>query len=51
MGRVPGSHQRRPADLIARTILQPQELPIGILTALVGTPFLLHLIRRFQPAT
>lgn len=39
------------ADLIARTILQPQELPIGILTALVGTPFLLHLIRRFQPAT
>lgn len=39
------------ADLIARTILQPQELPIGILTALVGTPVLLYLVRRFQPAT
>lgn len=34
------------ADLVARLILQPQELPIGIITALIGTPFLIVLIRR-----
>ncbi|MCP3425360.1 iron ABC transporter permease [Rothia sp. AR01] len=34
------------ADLVARTVLQPQELPIGILTALLGAPFLLVLVRR-----
>jgi len=33
------------ADLLARTVLQPRELPIGIITALVGAPFLLYLIR------
>jgi iron complex transport system permease protein len=34
------------ADALARTIMQPRELPIGILTALVGAPFLLILVRR-----
>jgi iron complex transport system permease protein len=34
------------ADALARTLLQPRELPIGILTALVGAPFLLILVRR-----
>ena len=34
------------ADLLARTLLQPQELPIGIVTAFVGAPFLVHLARR-----
>lgn len=34
------------ADLVARIVLQPQELPIGIITALIGTPFLIVLIRR-----
>ncbi|WP_432510925.1 FecCD family ABC transporter permease [Kineococcus sp. SYSU DK001] len=33
------------ADLLARTLMAPQELPLGIVTALVGAPFLLHLIR------
>ncbi|WP_432524084.1 FecCD family ABC transporter permease [Kineococcus sp. SYSU DK006] len=33
------------SDLVARVLLQPQELPIGIVTALVGAPFLLHLVR------
>lgn len=33
------------ADVLARLIRQPQELPIGIVTALVGAPFLLHLVR------
>ncbi|GAB6903021.1 FecCD family ABC transporter permease [Kineosporia succinea] len=36
------------ADAIARTLLQPQELPIGIITSLVGAPFLLVLIRRLH---
>lgn len=36
------------ADLAARTVLQPQELPIGIVTALLGAPFLLLLIRRMR---
>ena len=36
------------ADLAARTVLQPQELPIGIITAMLGAPFLLLLIRRMR---
>jgi iron complex transport system permease protein len=39
------------ADVAARTVLAPRELPIGILTALVGAPFLLVLIRRFHART
>ncbi|MBC2682335.1 iron chelate uptake ABC transporter family permease subunit [Corynebacterium sp. 4HC-13] len=39
------------ADIGARTILSPQELPIGIITALVGTPLLLVLIRRHPAPT
>lgn len=38
------------ADVVARTILQPRELPIGIITALIGAPFLLALIRRMYAA-
>ncbi|MHA2787585.1 FecCD family ABC transporter permease [Corynebacterium sp. S7] len=34
------------ADIAARTLLAPQEIPIGILTSLVGAPFLLLLVRR-----
>lgn len=34
------------ADALARTVMQPRELPIGILTAVVGAPFLLILVRR-----
>lgn len=34
------------ADAFARTIMQPRELPIGIVTAIVGAPFLLMLVRR-----
>ena len=32
------------ADLVARTIIVPQELPIGLMTALLGAPFFLFLI-------
>lgn len=34
------------SDLIARTIVTPAELPIGILTALIGAPFLGFLVWR-----
>lgn len=36
------------ADVLARVLLQPQEIPIGIVTALLGAPFLIVLIRRFS---
>lgn len=39
------------ADLLARTVMQPQELPLGIVTALVGAPFLLVLVRRLHAAS
>jgi iron complex transport system permease protein len=34
------------ADLLARTLLRPQELPVGIVTALAGAPFFLWVLRR-----
>jgi iron complex transport system permease protein len=34
------------ADLLARTLLAPQVLPVGIVTALAGAPFFLWLLRR-----
>jgi len=33
------------ADTAARTVLAPVELPVGILTALLGAPFFLYLLR------
>ncbi|MBD2108113.1 iron ABC transporter permease [Nodosilinea sp. FACHB-13] len=33
------------ADLAARLIIHPQELPVGIMTALVGAPFFIYLAR------
>lgn len=34
------------ADLVARTVVVPSELPIGIVTALAGSPFFLYLLLR-----
>ncbi len=34
------------ADVLARVILAPQELPLGIVTALAGAPFFLWVLRR-----
>jgi iron complex transport system permease protein len=34
------------ADLIARTMLAPTEIPIGVITAICGAPFFLYLLRR-----
>jgi len=33
-------------DLLARILLAPQELPVGIMTALAGAPFFLWVLRR-----
>jgi iron complex transport system permease protein len=34
------------ADVIARSVMSPQEIPVGIVTALVGAPFFLWVLRR-----
>ena len=34
------------ADLLARTLLFPTELPIGVITAAVGAPFFIYLLNR-----
>ncbi|MFP4182550.1 MAG: iron chelate uptake ABC transporter family permease subunit, partial [Thiohalospira sp.] len=34
------------ADTLARTIIAPQQLPVGVLTALVGVPLFLYLLVR-----
>ncbi|MFT5044266.1 MAG: iron complex transport system permease protein [Porticoccaceae bacterium] len=36
------------ADLFARTIVAPSELPIGIVTALVGGPFFIWLLMKYR---
>lgn len=34
------------ADTLARTVAAPQQLPVGVLTALLGVPLFLYLLRR-----
>jgi iron complex transport system permease protein len=34
------------ADSLARTVLAPTEIPVGIFTALIGAPFFIFLLRR-----
>ena len=36
------------ADLIARTIARPVELQVGIVTAFIGAPYFIYLLRRSQ---
>jgi iron complex transport system permease protein len=38
------------ADIVARMILAPRELPVGIVTAVIGAPFFLYLLRRAKHA-
>jgi iron complex transport system permease protein len=38
------------ADVVARTILAPTEIPIGVITAMCGVPFFLYLLRRRKKA-
>ncbi|MBN1304356.1 MAG: iron ABC transporter permease [Anaerolineales bacterium] len=39
------------ADLLARVVLAPQVLPVGIVTALAGAPFFLWVLRRSRNET
>ncbi len=34
------------ADLLARTVMAPTEIPVGVITAIIGAPFFLYLLRR-----
>jgi len=34
------------ADLISRSVLPPMELPAGVVTAIIGSPYFLYLLRR-----
>jgi iron complex transport system permease protein len=33
-------------DLMARTLVAPSEIPIGVITAMAGAPFFLYILRR-----
>nr|WP_221247116.1 iron ABC transporter permease [Gordonia humi] len=39
------------ADVVARTVMAPAELPIGVVTAAIGAPFFLVVLRRSRGAT
>ncbi|TDO86432.1 iron complex transport system permease protein [Halanaerobium saccharolyticum] len=34
------------ADIIARIVIMPQEVPIGVMTAFMGAPFFVYIVRR-----
>lgn len=34
------------ADVVARFVIMPQEMPVGVMTALLGTPFFIFIARR-----
>ncbi|MCC6948989.1 MAG: iron ABC transporter permease [Bradyrhizobiaceae bacterium] len=34
------------SDIVARTIVSPAELPLGVVTAILGTPYFLYLVQR-----
>jgi iron complex transport system permease protein len=36
------------SDVLARLLMRPRELPLGVVTALAGGPFLLHHVRRLH---
>ncbi|TDA68329.1 MAG: hypothetical protein D9V47_08770 [Clostridia bacterium] len=35
------------ADTVTRTIIAPTELPVGIITTMLGGPFFIYLLRRW----
>ncbi len=46
MSAVAGAVMLISADLVARTVVSPGELPVGVITAFLGAPFFLYLLRR-----
>jgi iron complex transport system permease protein len=47
---VAGAAYLAAADVAARVVMAPTELPVGLVTALVGGPFFLYLLRRRRTA-
>jgi iron complex transport system permease protein len=39
------------ADTLARTLVAPREIPVGIVTAALGAPFFLYLLKRHRKQT
>jgi hypothetical protein len=44
LAALPGALLLAGADLAARTLLAPREIPAGVLTALTGAPYMLALL-------
>ncbi|MEN3001389.1 MAG: iron ABC transporter permease [Armatimonadota bacterium] len=38
------------SDTLARTLIRPTELPVGVITALVGTPLFIWVLRQYRAA-
>jgi iron complex transport system permease protein len=38
------------ADLLGRTVIAPAQLGAGLMTAVIGTPYFLHLLVRMRSA-
>jgi iron complex transport system permease protein len=36
------------SDMVARTIIAPSQLPVGVITALIGVPSFLWILSRFK---
>ncbi|MGW3469393.1 iron chelate uptake ABC transporter family permease subunit [Saccharopolyspora sp. NPDC000995] len=34
------------ADIVSRVIVQPEEVQVGVVTAVIGAPVFIHLVRR-----
>jgi len=50
MSAITGAIYMIAADGLARTILAPTEVPVGVITAICGVPFFLYLLRRKKQA-
>jgi iron complex transport system permease protein len=50
MSMVLGATYLIGADLVARTLIAPAEVPVGVITALCGAPFFLFILRRRSTA-
>jgi iron complex transport system permease protein len=46
LSMITGAAALLAADVLARVVLAPQEIPVGIITALAGAPFFLWVLRR-----
>ena len=45
---VTGAALLTTADVVGRIVARPSEIDVGIITALIGAPFFIHIVRRHQ---